>query len=152
MSRKTEVPWLLDVNALIALIDAEHVHHDRMMEWFEHHLEQGWASCPITENGVVRVLSHRSYPNGRRAVADVILALRDLRMAKREFHRFWSDDVSLTDGTLFRVTHFVSHRQLTDVYLLGLVARRGGRLVSFDRSLAWQAIQDGSAELVELLA
>lgn len=143
--------WLLDVNALIALIDSEHVHHQTMLRWFDQNVEQGWASCPITENGVVRVLSHRSYPNGRRSVSDVILALRELKLANREFHRFWSDDISLTDHTVFRVSYAMLHSHLTDMYLLGLVSRHKGKLVSFDRSLPWQAIERGSAGLVELL-
>ncbi len=54
---------LLDVNVLIALLDAAHVHHGLARRWFASHVEQGWASCPLTQNGCVRILSQPRYPN-----------------------------------------------------------------------------------------
>ena len=45
---------LLDVNVLIALLDAGHVHHTRASQWLISEIGHGWASCPLTQNGCVR--------------------------------------------------------------------------------------------------
>ena len=141
---------LLDVNALIALVDADHTGHDAMQRWFAKNADRGWATCPIVENGMVRVLSRPAYPSGQRTPAAVIAHLRRLKAAAPGRYEFWLDDVSLSDKTLFDPACIAGTRQVTDVYLLGLAARRAGRVVSFDRSLPWQAIRNGSRELVEL--
>jgi uncharacterized protein len=140
---------LLDVNALIALVDSDHVGHSAMQKWFLKHHRPGWATCPLTENGMVRVLSQPAYPSGQRSPAEVIQILHALKQAFEHSHRFWSDDISIVDDSLFKSGMIAGTRQVTDVYLLALAARRGGTLVSFDRSLAWQAVQGGSARLVE---
>ncbi|TLZ12344.1 MAG: hypothetical protein E6K34_17875 [Gammaproteobacteria bacterium] len=54
---------LLDVNVLIALLDSDHTLHGTAMSWFAKHAREGWASCPITQNGCVRIMSNPSYPN-----------------------------------------------------------------------------------------
>lgn len=54
---------LLDVNVLIALLDEAHIHHQLAMGWLTNNIEQGWASCPMTQNGCIRILSQPSYPN-----------------------------------------------------------------------------------------
>jgi uncharacterized protein len=143
---------LLDVNALIALIDSEHVGHEAMQRWFMGHHASGWATCPLTENGMVRVLSQAAYASGQRSPAEGIEILRALRSAFEKSHEFWADDVSITDKSLFEGQMIAGARHVTDVYLLGLAARQGGKLVSFDRSLAWEAVRGGSAELVEIPA
>jgi toxin-antitoxin system PIN domain toxin len=144
--------WLLDVNALIALLDSDHVHHETMHHWFSGHAREGWATCPITENGVVRVLSQPAYPSGQRGPAEVIRILHRLKTSHHKFHQFWPDEVSITDESLFRAAYIVGSRQATDAYLLGLAARRRGKVVSFDRAMPWQGVHEGAANLVELPA
>ncbi len=134
------MPALLDVNALIALVDIDHVDHAAMQKWFTKHQRFGWATCPFTENGMVRVLSQAAYPSGRRTPAEVIQTLAALKGAFSGSHRFWPDDVSITDESLFDGALLVGSRQVTDVYLRGLASQRKGALVSFDRRLAWQAV------------
>ena len=141
---------LLDVNALIALVDRDHVDHDPIHRWFAAHATKGWATCSITENGMVRVLSQPAYPSGQRSPSEAIQVLRALKAAYRQVHEFWADDVSLSDDSLFVPAYITGPRQVTDAYLLGLAARRKQRVVSFDRSLPWQAIRNGSAQLIEL--
>jgi toxin-antitoxin system PIN domain toxin len=141
------VAALMDVNALIALVDADHTGHSAMHKWFAAHAGRGWATCPLVENGMVRVLSQPGYRGGRRTPAAVIALLRALKASAH--HEFWRDDVSLSDETLFDPAYIIGARQVTDVYLLGLAARRGGRVVSFDRSMPWQAIRNGSQDLLE---
>lgn len=139
---------LLDVNALIALIDRDHVGHDSMHRWFAVHASRGWATCAITENGLVRVLSQPAYPSGQRSPAESISILREIRLARG--YEFWNESVSLADPSLFQAEFITGSRQVTDAYLLGLAARRNGRVVSFDRSLPWQAIRNGSPHLIEM--
>jgi len=139
---------LLDVNALIALVDVDHVSHQSMAAWFMAHNAEGWATCPLTENGMIRVLSQAAYPSGQRTPADVIQVLTSLKTAFESSYEFWPDDVSLSDLSLFKSELIGGPRQVTDVYLLGLAAHRKAVLVSFDTSLAWQALKYGSAKLI----
>lgn len=140
---------LLDVNALIALVDSDHVGHEAMQRWFRMRYEDGWATCPLTENGMVRVLSQSAYRSGQRTPAEVIGILSALKGAFPDSYEFWADDVSIADDAIFESAFIAGARQITDVYLLGLAARHEGVLLSFDRSLAWQAVRGGSAGLVQ---
>jgi toxin-antitoxin system PIN domain toxin len=118
---------LLDVNALVALAWDSHVHHARMRSWFAEHSSRGWATCPLTESGFVRVSSNpKALPVsiGIDAACAVLSALRAL-----DGHRFLADDVSLSDNDVPQIT---GYRQVTDAHLLTLARRRGMRLVSFD--------------------
>jgi len=143
---------LLDVNALIALVDSDHVGFEAMGKWFGSHAAKGWATCPLTENGMVRILSQPAYPSGRRSPSEVITLLGVLKALPSRAHHFWADDVSLSDASLFQPDFIVGSRQVTDVYLLGLAAKHGGKVVSFDRSMPWQAIRNGSRALVQIPA
>ena len=140
---------LLDVNVLIALIDAEHVHHRPALEWLHRERSAGWASCPITQNGCLRILSQPAYPSSMPFIA-VANALEALTSGAA--HAFWPDDVSLLDGKLLRREHIHGHRQLTDLYLLALAVRHGGRFVTLDVSITLSAVR-GAADrnLVRLL-
>jgi uncharacterized protein len=133
---------LLDVNVLIALHDAQHVHHALAADWFEANARTGWASCPITQNGCLRIMSHPSYPNAQ-SLATLLAMLA--RSVAAPVHAFWPDDIGLTDTKRFRADHMHGHRQLTDVYLLGLAARNGGRLVTFDNRIAVSAVHGATA-------
>jgi uncharacterized protein len=149
LNSTTDAAWLLDVNALIALIIPLHIHHERMHRWFGETSAAGWATCPITENGAIRVISQPNFATGPYTASEATAALRSLRESLSRQHRFWPDDVSLTDESLFDIQNIVGPKQLTDAYLLGLAAKHGARLVSFDRSLPWQAIRKGTARLIE---
>ena len=140
---------LLDVNVLIALFNPSHVHHEIAHDWFEDHRALGWATCPITENGFLRILSHPQ--------AEVEADRSTLFASLRTFcasgqHEFWPDAVSLRDETLFEPSAIVSHHQLTDVYLLGLASRMGGTLATFDGSIPVKAVQGASAQTISVIA
>jgi toxin-antitoxin system PIN domain toxin len=140
---------LLDVNALIALVDSDHTGHQAIRKWFTGHHRSGWATCPLTENGMVRVLSQAAYPSGQRTPVEAIQVLNALKTTFANSHQFWPDDVSITDESAFDGALIAGTRQVTDVYLLGLAARRKGTMISFDRSLAWQAVRNGSERLIQ---
>ena len=139
---------LLDVNVLIALHDRQHVHHQTAAHWFGQHANFGWASCPLTQNGAVRVMSQPSYPQP--APLSALIA-----MFRRSFadpsHAFWPDDISLGDSNVFDSQRIHGHRQVTDVYLLGLAVAHGGRLVTLDARIPLSAVHGAEADhLVEL--
>ena len=124
---------LLDVNVLIALLDADHVHHDAARTWLKDHIELGWASCPITQNGVLRIMSQTSYPNSLTTGA-VAERLRTATQARH--HRFWPDSVSLIRPAVLKPEQAITSKQITDLYLLALAVSRGGRLVTFDARIS----------------
>lgn len=139
---------LLDVNVLIALLDASHVSHGDAMAWFTANGAEGWASCPITQNGCVRIMSSPAYPNAH-TVASVADRLREA--TGHASHTFWPDDLSVLDARTVDLTRIHGPRQLTDAYLLALAVHRGGRLVTFDRAIARAAVPGAGAEHLVLL-
>jgi uncharacterized protein len=142
-------PALLDVNVLVALFDPDHVHHELAHDWFADHRAEGWATCPMTENGFVRVLSHPVYKSVVARPAELIARLR--RFCGSGHHQFWPDAVSLSDETLFDTTLVGGARQVTDVYLLGLAQKRGGRLATFDRTIPLKTIKGARRDLLQVI-
>jgi toxin-antitoxin system PIN domain toxin len=129
---------LLDVNVLLALLDADHVDHVRATEWITANIRYGWASCAITQNGFVRVVSQPRYPS---PVSPSEAVLRLEHACRTPHHEFWPCDVSLLDSARIDCTRLHSPRQVTDVYLLALAVAHEGRLVTFDRGIAVQALR-----------
>lgn len=124
---------LLDVNVLVALTWPNHVHHSAAIEWFSTHHQHGWATCPMTQSGFLRVSTNRGViPDARPMpeAADVLGALTSL-----DGHAFWVDDVSLVDCREIDVSTLSGYRQLTDAHLVALAMRRGGALVTFDQRI-----------------
>jgi toxin-antitoxin system PIN domain toxin len=140
---------LLDVNVLVALFDGAHTHHEVAHEWFAAQRELGWATCPLTENGFVRVLSNPAYPGRGTTLRDAIARLSAFRASGR--HSFWPDEVSLCEDGLFDPTHIAGNRQLTDVYLLGLSVHHGGRLATFDSRIRRESVRRAGSEHLVLI-
>ena len=123
---------LLDVNVLVALFDAAHVHHETCRAWLVEHQRAGWASCPLTQNGAIRILSTPTYPN----TVSTSEAARLLAGAcGTSHHAFWPDDLSILDASSVRRERIHGPRQITDVYLLALAVARDGRLVTLDGAI-----------------
>ena len=140
---------LFDVNVLIALLDQAHPHHDAALSWLKANIKHGWASCPITQNGCIRIMSQPSYP-GARPPAQIIERLRDA--LGHAAHAFWPDDTSIIDTDSVDATRIHGARQITDTYLLALALRHGGRLVTFDAGIALAAVHGAqSKHLVTLV-
>jgi toxin-antitoxin system PIN domain toxin len=129
---------LLDVNVLVALLDEAHIHHQEATAWLARNLRQGWASCPMTQNGCLRILSLPGYLN-RQPPAEVAARLAEATAGPA--HAFWEDSLSLLDRPRIRWDHVLGARQITDVYLLALAVAREGCLVTFDRSISLTAVQ-----------
>lgn len=139
---------LLDVNCLLALLDEDHSSHSRAFLWWQSNLQAGWATCPLTQNGYARISSQPSYPSRRR----LGVALEQLRRVMTlPDHEFWPDDISITDTKLFDPAFILGPNQITDVYLLGLAVKNGGRLVTFDRGLPLKAVRGAEARHLVVL-
>jgi toxin-antitoxin system PIN domain toxin len=140
---------LLDVNVLVAILDLQHEHNRRARDWLGQHGIEGWASCPITENGCVRVLSHHKYPGGGTTPEKAIELLRNLINLGN--HEFWVDDVSLMNRNIIDRSRIQGPKQITDVYLLALASGHGGRLVTLDGGIAMNALREGKAECLLMI-
>ncbi len=133
---------LLDVNVLVALFDGDHTFNEAAHSWLEGGASAGIATCPLTENGLLRILSHPHYSKHfTLSPADVIGRLE--RFVAHHDHEFWADEISLREAVFLR-DHMLGSKQLTDIYLLGLAVRKGGRLVTFDPTIPLAAV-DGAA-------
>lgn len=131
---------LFDVNTLLAIADSSHVFHEAIHTWLRANPNVGWATCPLTENGFVRVLCQPNYRGGPFSASEAIEALRQMKEGNPRRHYFWADSVSLTDEAVVRSSRVVGPQQITDVYLVALAVCQRGQLVTFDRSVAWQAV------------
>ena len=141
---------LLDVNVLIALFDQNHVFNDRAHAWLEAHADKGIATCPLTENGLVRILSHPKYSQQFQLTPTEIIR-RLQNFLKAQDHAFWADNVSIADSTRFSSDRILGSKQLTDIYLLGLVVHNEGKLVSFDQGIPLNAVKGSSKASLECI-
>ena len=130
---------------LIALVDPAHVAHEAAHRWFSAFGAASWATCPISENGMIRILGHPKYPNSAGSPAAVVPMLSGMRTLPG--HVFWPDDISLFGSELVDPTHLTTAAQVTDAYLLALAIAHGGQLATFDRCLSTKAIRGGKAGL-----
>lgn len=144
MSRRS----LLDVNVLIALFDGSHNLHAAAWAWFESEITHGWASCPITQNGFLRVITQPRYPN-RLSMTEAMTRLRKATTANH--HSFWPDSISLANPRHLDPERIHGPTQLTDSYLLALATDHGGRLVSFDRHIACSSVPGATTDHLLIL-
>ena len=129
---------LFDINMLVALSDPGHIHHALAFAWWNDNQDDGWASCPLTQNGFVRVLSGSRYPRARR-FADAMAQLGG--QVGLSSHVFWPDDVSIADPAVFDHGWLLGPNQITDAYLLALAVKNAGRLVTLDRGVPLRAVR-----------
>ena len=125
---------LPDVNVLIALAWPSHVHHRQAHAWFRENASAGWATCPFTQCGFVRVSSNPKIIPHAVAPQEALSVLR--RIVDLPDHVFWPDHVDLCASTHIPVGLLMGHRQVTDAYLLGLAISKGGQLVTLDKGIA----------------
>lgn len=124
---------LLDVNVLVALAWPNHEHHDLALRWFEQNQELGWATCPLTQSGFVRISSNHKIIPGSKSPREAIALLR--RILSLPHHVFFSDDLSLAASRFVEPERITGYRQVTDAHLLGIALRHEGRLATLDRRI-----------------
>ncbi|NNN22693.1 MAG: VapC toxin family PIN domain ribonuclease [Acidimicrobiales bacterium] len=134
---------LLDINVLLALFDSNHVESEKVWEWFREDCRHGWATCPITENGFVRIISQPRYPNPL-STTDAIERLRQATNSK--YHDFWPCSRSILDPLLLNKEMILGPRQITDGYLLGLCINFGGRFITMDTGIQTKIVNGAKAD------
>ena len=141
---------LLDVNVLVALFDPDHVHHDVAHDWFADHAQRHWATCPLTENGFIRVVANLPRRGEFLPIPEAAAILG--KFCASGGHEFWPDTISLAGDECFDLPQVRGHRQLTDVYLLGLAVKHGGRLVTFDAGVRLNAVKGATRASLDVIA
>ena len=139
---------LLDVNMLLALFDKGHTFHAKAQAWWLANQQHGWASCPLSQNGFLRISTQKSYPRPIR-LPDAMGLLRAWAVPPQ--HEFWPDDLSLLDPQTIEPTRLLGSKQITDIYLLALAVRHGGRLVTLDRGISPATVHGASPEHLLML-
>jgi toxin-antitoxin system PIN domain toxin len=141
-------PYLLDVNVLVALLWRTHEGHEKAQTWFVQASKAGWATCPFTQAGCVRILSNPAFS---RNAASPLQALKLLSVnLNHPSHIFWPDDLPFADAVAPMERLLVGHKQVTDAYLLGLAIRRKAKLVSLDRSISGLLTKEKQTALLVL--
>ena len=139
---------LLDVNVLVSLLDANHGYHAVAKRWFDQN-NGPWASCPITQNGYLRIVTRDSYPNTI-SIEKAITTLK--RAVSMPSHAFLSDDISLLDPNFVTHKHIQGHNQLTDIYLLALSVHHGARFVTFDQGVSRIAVPQATEDSLHIIS
>jgi uncharacterized protein len=140
--------YLLDVNVIIALLDPAHIQHDRAHEWFAKTGNKAWATCPLTENGVLRIVGHSRYPNSPGTPAAVAALMTGFLALSG--HELWADDLTLFDSRRVQRERLLESAQVTGTYLLALAAAHNGHLATFDRNLVTDGVVNGSQYLHQI--
>lgn len=135
--------YLLDTNLLIALLWPSHASHEVAVKWFARHRGKGWATCPLTQAGFVRIVSNPGFSRDAVQPRDAIRVLSANTAATD--HVFWGQDLPLAEGVSFAGIRLMGHQQVTDAYLLGLAVHRGGMLATLDGRIA-ALTEPGGAE------
>ena len=139
---------LFDVNVLIAILDDQHIHNRAAHKWWAANRTAGWATCPLTENGAARIMSQAGYKDRVTTTFAIDLLAEQLRETD---HAFWADDISLCDYTLFDPSSILGPNQITDVYLLALAVKNGGRLATLDRNVPLHAVRGAEPKHLAVL-
>jgi toxin-antitoxin system PIN domain toxin len=141
-------PYLLDVNALIALVLEDHVAHKTVKRWFQQTGSKSWVTCPWTEASFVRIVSN---PRFSEPALDISEAMEMLDIVTRlPGHGFWALDVAFTDAVAPFTDRLFGHQQVSDAYLLGLSLKKKGLLVTLDRAIPALAGSEFRANVVVL--
>lgn len=139
---------LLDVNVLLALLDSDHVDHERARAWMTAEIEHGWASCAITQNGFVRIISQPRYPSPVPPSRAIDLLAR---AADTAHHKYWPCTLSILDSRIFDRSRIHGSRQVADAYLLALAAANKARFVTFDQTVSLSSVRIATKEHVTVL-
>jgi toxin-antitoxin system PIN domain toxin len=124
---------LPDVNVLVALMWPSHLHHQRARQWFDALGDLPWATCPLTQSGLIRASSNPRVVGEAVSPGEAVTHLRQLQELGN--HEFWSDDLDFAGDNPIPLEHLMGHRQVTDAYLLGLAIHHEAQLVTFDRGI-----------------
>jgi toxin-antitoxin system PIN domain toxin len=140
--------YLLDLNALIALVDPDSPHYGAIQKWFDSEGKRDWGVCTLTEAGFIRVTTNPAYRGSSRSVAQATTVLHELSV--QPGYRYWMINDKWADVTAPFAARVAGHQQVTDAYLLGLAIKEKGVLVTFDKAIKYLAGSDYSSNLLVL--
>jgi toxin-antitoxin system PIN domain toxin len=143
------VGYLLDINVLIARADPAHALHDKARAWLTRQPAQPLATCPLTENGFLRIYGHPNYPGGPGSPDAARSILRVIRHLPG--HQFIPDSITLDDPATFPSLAGATPKHLTDLYLLALAAKHRLKFATFDRGVPAHLVTCG-VEALEVIA
>jgi len=132
--------YLLDTNMLVALLWPAHERHELAARWFARHRAKGWATCPLTQAGFVRIVSNPAFSRDAVHPREAIQVLLANTAAKD--HHFWPDQLPLSEAVVFTGVRLIGHQQITDAYLIGLAMSQGGVLATLDQRIVSLAEQE----------
>jgi uncharacterized protein len=138
--------YLPDVNVLLFLADPASPFHRASISFFKRAKVDGWSTCPITENGFIRIFGNPGFPGGPGCAQEARKTIQQWKSTSG--YQFWMDDLSLCDAVHFPKLPHSKH--LTDCYLLALAVKRGGKFVTFDRRIDPAWVPGGANALVVL--
>ncbi len=141
---------LLDVNVLVAILDSNHTFHARAHSWLKAEKKIAWASCPLTENGVLRIMSNPGYDPVRKHSLQQLAAQLRIFIEKTD-HEFWEDKLSMLNDSVFALDYTYSYRHLTDSYLLALATVNQGCFVTFDQSIILSWVKGATADKLKMI-
>ena len=124
---------LLDINVLVAIAWPNHIHYSSARKWFQEQKESGWATCPTTENGFIRISSNSRIIPEAKSPREAALYLKDLISLKG--HVFWEEEASVLDDRFIPLEKIHTFRQVPDAHLLSLAIRNEALLATFDRGI-----------------
>ncbi len=125
---------LLDVNVLIALMWPTHEGHGRVQEWFGEHAGSGWATCPFTEAGFVRIVANPAFSKDAVTPSEAVKLLEE--NTKHKGYQFWGDEIGFVAAMRGFEQRLTGHQQVTDAYLLGLAIHKKGKLATMDKGVS----------------
>lgn len=137
---------LPDISVLLAKFDAKHDAHAKTARWFRAKRLDGILTCPLTENGFLRIFANPSYPSGPGSMAGALMMLEGIRSVPG--HRFVPDSIFIGDGKKFTGLDAAGPSQLTDLYLLALAVHHAAKFVTLDERIPAHLVQGGKAALV----
>lgn len=139
---------LLDVNVLLALVWPQHECYEAAHAWFAKSGRHAWATNPLTQLGVLRLLTNSAVTQGAVSAGAAIEAVAEL--TRHEGHEFWPLDREITTCLKASAGKLRGHRQWTDAVLLWHATERGGVLVSFDSGVKALAGRDSGGRVLVL--
>jgi len=141
---------LFDVNVLLALVWAAHESHNKVQNWFQQRAKGGWATCPVTQAALVRIVSNPAFSSNAVSANDAISLLK--ANVAHPSHRFWRDETGFVEAAKPFAARITGHQQITDAYLLGLAVHKKGKLPTLDRGMRFLAgaamIERGIVEIL----
>lgn len=132
---------LLDINVLLALVWAGHVHHARVVAWHREWMPKKWVLCPLSEAGFLRLSLNRAFVSGQATISILRETLRRLHAQRSciRIHEVPDPSDPRFDPVWKKVR---DHQQVMDAMLLSIAIAANMRLATLDEKMGGLADRD----------